>query len=399
LKYCIIVPDGAADRPCNELDGRTPLQAARIPNIDEIARIGRLGLVHTIPNGMYPGSDVANLSVLGYNPEDYYTGRGPIEAASMGVDIMPGQVAFRCNFVTVADGLMIDHSAGHITNKESAALVESLNENLGSEQIRFLPGVSYRNILLFTGVGEFEVECAPAHDILGEPIEKHMPKGKGADRLQFLMERSTEILGDHDINRVRLDLDQNPATTIWPFWGGGPLPDIPDFQKRYGKTAALISAVDLLNGLAKILGMTRINVPGATGFIDTDYEAKGRYACDALREHDLVFVHIEAPDEAGHSGDAVDKIKALEQIDEHIVGPVHDVLKATGDYRILVLPDHPTPVELKTHTSDPVLFAMCGTRVVSLREVEFNEENAETADLKIERGHDLMEYFLTSNLQ
>ena len=398
MKYAIIVPDGAADEPLAELGNRTPLQAANIPHMDEIARVGRLGLVRTIPKGMYPGSDVANLSVLGYDPAQYYTGRGPIEAASMGVTLQPGQFTFRCNLVTVANGKMEDYSAGHITSKESAALIESLNKTLGSERVKLLPGVSYRHILLFTGAGDFDVTCVAAHDIVGEPIKNHLPKGKGADQLNYLMERSREVLAEHDVNRVRVDLEQNPATMIWPFWGGGPLPSIPKFKDRFGQRAALISAVDLLNGLAVVLGMQRITVPGATGFIDTDYAAKGRYAIEALKEFDLVLVHVEAPDEAGHTGEALQKVKALEQIDRHVVGPVHEALRGCGEYRILVLPDHPTPLAFRKHTPEPVPFAMCGTRVISPRELPFTEQDAEASDLKIERGHELMEYFLTSNL-
>lgn len=398
MKYCIVVPDGAADRPVPLLGGRTPLEAAEKPCMNEVARTGRVGLVRNIPRDMYPGSDVANLSVLGYDPARYYTGRGPVEAASMGVRLEPGQFAFRCNLVTVADDRMVDYSAGHISTAEAQVLIHVLNAELAHDQVRFLPGVSYRHILLFTGPQEFDVTCVAAHDIVGETIQPHLPRGKGAERLIHLMERSREILSEHDVNRVRVDLEQNPANMIWPFWGGGPLPSIPRFAERYGRRAALISAVDLLNGLAAVLDIARISVPGATGFIDTDYAAKGRYAVEALKEYDLVLVHIEAPDEAGHLGDVREKVRAIEEIDRHIVGPVHRALREAGDYRLLVLPDHPTPVTLRKHTADAVPFAMCGTRVVSLREVPFTENAAEASDLKVERGHELMEYFLTSSL-
>lgn len=394
MKFCVVVPDGMADEVREELGGQTPVEAADTPNLDRIAREGRLGQVKLIPKGMPPGSDVANLALLGYDPGEYYTGRAPLEAAAMGVQIGPDDWALRCNLVTVSDGIMEDYSAGHISDKEAALVIDVLNEKLGTHDLSFHSGVSYRNLLVLRNVREFEVKTVPPHDITGKPIEDHLPGGRDGKMLRDIMTESARLLEAHEVNRVRLELGENPANMIW-LWGQGQALALPSFKEKFGQRAALISAVDLLKGLAISMRIEVIEVPGATGYYDTDYAAKGKYACDALKEYDLVFVHVEAPDEASHDGDTKKKVEAIEAVDRHIIGPVLGCLEGMGEpFRILVLPDHATPIAVRTHTDVPVPFAMFGAGVESPREVTFSEAAAEGSDLKIDPGHELMGYFL-----
>ena len=394
MKFCVVVPDGMADDPREELDGRTPVEAADTPNLDTLAREGRLGQVKLIPKGMPPGSDVANLALLGYDPKKYYTGRAPLEATAMGIQLGEDDWAVRCNLVTVSDGVMDDYSAGHISSKEAMLVMDLLNEKLGTHDLSFYPGVSYRNLLVLRNVREFKVKTVPPHDITGKPVDDHLPGGRDGKMLKNIMADAARLLEAHEVNRVRLELGENPANMIW-LWGEGRPPALPSFEEKHGKRAAVISAVDLLKGLAISMKMDVIEVPGATGYYDTDYAAKGEYACTALGDHDLVFVHVEAPDEAGHDGDTKKKVEAIEKVDAHVTGPVLDWLKRSGEpFRILVLPDHATPIAVKTHTNVAVPFAMFGAGVASPREVVFSEAAARTSDLKIDPGHELMGYFL-----
>jgi 2,3-bisphosphoglycerate-independent phosphoglycerate mutase len=393
-KYVIIVPDGAADDPIEELDNRTALEAAETPNMDKISTEGRQGLVWTIPADMEPGSDVAQMSLLGYDPLRYYTGRAPIEAAARDIKLSLEDWVFRCNLVTIADGKMVDHSAGHISTEEGAKLVKELQEQFGSEQVRFYSGVSYRHLLVFSEL-DFDVRTYPPHDHIGKAAEKILPRGKGADMLIDLMARSQQLFSDHDINKVRKDLGENQVSSIW-LWGQGRKTMMESFQKRFGLRGVAITAVDLAKGLAKLIGFDLIDVPGATGFVDTNYEGKGSAAIKALDQYDLVFVHIEAPDEASHEGNAEMKKQAIEQIDKHIVGPVLEALHGHESWRILVLPDHPTPVRDGAHSPDPVPFAMAGGDISGILHTTFSEANAAKSGFKIENGFELMEYFLKS---
>ena len=394
MKYAIILLDGAADVPLDELDGKTPLQAAEIPHIDWISSHGKIGTVRNIPEQLPAGSDVAIMSVLGYDPRRQYTGRAPLEAAAMGLDLDDDEWVFRCNLVTIVDGVMADYAAGHITNKEAHTLIHELNKSLGCDEVRFYPGLSYRHLMTYKG--EVNVKTTPPHDILMRKAEGHLPTGRGADRLRDLIKRSGEVLGEHAINAVRRDLGENAATSIW-LWGEGKTPHLAPFESRFGLRGAAITAVDLVRGLAKLIGWDRIEVEGATGYLDTNYAGKGAAAVEAVGEYDLVFTHIEAPDEAGHNANAQGKVTAIEQIDEHIVGPVLRRLREEedGQWRILALPDHPTPCTVRTHTRDAVPFALAGEGVKMVVGASFDEDSAARADLHIPRGCELMEYFLT----
>jgi len=350
MKYLIILGDGMADWPNEALDNATPLAYADIPNMDRIAREGRCGMLKTVKDGFEPGSDIANLSVLGYDPALYYTGRGALEAVSMGVDLAADDIAYRCNLVTVMNGVMHDFSAGHITSDEGAALLADLNAAL--PDVSLYPGVSYRNLLVVHGGAGAET-TAP-HDIVDEEIGGYLPEGGDAALLAECVRVSREVFAGHPVNQKRIADGKTPATQIWP-WSGGKKPQLPSFEERYGVRGAMISAVDLLNGIARCAGMDVVTVPGATGYLDTDYMAKARYAVEALKTVDLVYMHVEAPDEAGHLGSAEEKVRAIERLDE-AVGYLLDHV----DGVIALLPDHPTPIALKTHTSDPVPFAVLG---------------------------------------
>jgi 2,3-bisphosphoglycerate-independent phosphoglycerate mutase len=391
-KYVIIVPDGAADEPIEQLGNKTALEAADTPNMDKISRRGRLGLVRTVPANMEPGSDVAQMSLLGYDPRRYYSGRAPIEAVARNIKLGADDWVFRCNLVTIADGKMADHSAGHISTVEAGNLVKELDSILGSEKMRFYCGMSYRHLLVFKGL-DFDVQTYPPHDHIGTAIEKMLPRGKGAELLIDLMARSQQLFANHDINKVRKDLGENQVSSIW-LWGQGKRAVMERFEKRFGIKGAAVAAVDLVRGLAALIGFDLIDVPGATGFIDTNYQGKGSAAVEALKKYDLVFVHIEAPDEAGHNGNAVMKKKAIEQIDKHIVGPVFEALQGYESWRILIMPDHPTPVRSCAHSPEPVPFAMAGSDIKGILDMQFSEANAAESGLRIDNGFELMEYFL-----
>lgn len=389
----MLVGDGMADYPLKELDGRTPLEVASTPNMDQIARQGQLGLVRMIPPGLPPGSDVAILSILGYDPKRYYTGRGPLEAARLGIEISPAEVAFRCNLVTVADGCIVDYSSGHISSGEAVELIGFLQQKLGTESIGFYPGVSYRHICVIRDHGLIHVHCTPPHDVVGEPIEKNLPVGQDVQRLRDLMMQSYSLLSGHEINRARVRRGEKAANMIW-LWGQGGTPQIPSFQERFGIGGGVISAVDLVKGIAKLIGLESIEVPGATGYYDTNYEAKGDYAVRYLEKEGFVLVHVEAPDEAGHNADLDQKIKAIESFDQHVVGPVLRKFGGQSSFRVMVLPDHPTPISLRTHTSEPVPFAWYGPGLSEGRASSFSEREAALSGLGIEDGYRLMERFI-----
>jgi len=350
MKYILSLADGAADEPLAELGGKTPLEYAKTPNMDRMAREGACGMLRTVPDGFEAGSDIANMAVLGYAPEQYYTGRGPLEALSMGVDLAPEDVAYRCNLVTIEENSMADFSAGHITSAEGAELFASLQKEI--PEVALKAGVSYRNLLVIHG-GK-GATTTPPHDIVGQDIFLSLPEGGDADLLLRCMETSRQVFDRHPVNAGRVAVGKRPATSIWP-WSGGHKPAFPQFIDKYGKKGGIISAVDLLNGIARCAGMEVITVPGATGYLDTDYDAKARYALDAIERLDFVYVHIEAPDEAGHLGSVEEKVKAIERVDG-VVGTILDGF----DGIVAVLPDHPTPIRAKTHTRDPVPFVVRG---------------------------------------
>jgi len=397
MKYIVIVPDGMFDQPLEELGNKTPLEVAHTTNMDYMAQNGSVGLVRTIPKNMRPGSDVGNLSLLGYNPQDYFTGRAPLEAANLGIDLAKDEVAFRCNFVTILDDKMKDYSAGHISSKEASDLIDALNDQINEKNVRFVAGKSYRHLLILKvrNPKEYlEIKCTPPHDILGKDITKYLPEGKSAKMLLKLMERSKEILVDHSVNTVRIDLRENPANMIW-LWGQGCKIDLPLFKNKFGVEGAIISAVDLVNGIGKLAGLEVINVPGITGYYDTNYLGKAEYALQALKNKDFVFIHIEGPDEAGHNGDFKAKISCIEHIDREIIGTILNHFDKNDDVRLLVLPDHPTPIALRTHTDDPVGFIMYGKRIPIDDAQEFNENTAKEKGIKFENGEKLMEEFIT----
>jgi len=366
VKYLVLIPDGAADWPAGALGGRTALEAAATPNLDRLARAGEVGLARTVPPGMDPGSDVAGMSLFGADPARYYTGRAPLEAASMGVELGPDDVAFRCNLVATGGlapeeegAAMQDYSAGHISSAEGRRIVEDFRDsNLYRE--RFLPafelhpGVGYRHLLVWRG-GSERVRLVPPHDITGRPLAGHLPRGEAAPNLLGLMALAHAWLLLHPVNRERRAQGRPAADNLW-FWGGGRRPALPPFGEGRGLSGAVISAVDLVNGIGVLLGLERVVVPGATGYVETDYAGKAAAALDALGRHDAVFVHVEGPDEAAHQGDAALKVRALERIDAELLGPVLEGLARLGEHRVLVAPDHYTPVARRTHVGDPVPF-------------------------------------------
>ncbi|HJJ48893.1 MAG TPA: cofactor-independent phosphoglycerate mutase [Methanocorpusculum sp.] len=350
MKYILILADGAADEPVAELGGKTPLEAAHKPNMDRIAKQGRCGMMKTVDDSMVPGSDVANMSIMGYDPLKFYTGRGALEALSMGISFGPEDIAYRCNLVTIKDNVMADFSAGHITSEEGAALFASLQKEL--DRVKLYPGVSYRNVLMFPG-GKGAESTAP-HDIVGQDITQYLPSGPDAAYLKECMAVAERVFAEHPVNKKRIAEGKTPATTIWP-WSGGKKPAMPPFAEKYHKTGAVISAVDLLFGIAKCAGMDTIKVEGATGFLDTNYIGKAKAAVEAAKKYDFVYMHVEATDEAGHLGSVEEKVRAIENLDK-AVGYILD----NFDGVVLLMPDHPTPIVKKTHTNDPVPFAVMG---------------------------------------
>src|SRR5437870_1325588 len=381
MKYAIVIPDGCADDPQQLLGGKTPLQAARKPNMDRIAQMGFVGLSNNVPASLTPASDVATLSLFGYDPLVVYTGRAPLEAAAMGIKLGPNDWAIRCNLVTVENEEMRDFTAGHISNEDGKQLIAAVQATLGGPieggSLEFHAGVSYRNILVYWPSGKpapfsAQTKTQPPHDIPDRPIAGYLPKGPGGEILQSLMEKSRGLLRDHPVNQARRAAGKRPATQIW-LWGQGRAPQLQPFAEVYGKRGAIISAVDLVRGVGVLLGWTRIDVPGATGYLDTDYAAKGRAGVEALRAHDLVCVHIDASDDASHEGRADAKVKALEEIDRHVVGPLLEALPKHGEWRILVSPDHRTPLRTRAHAYGEVPFAVAGTGIASKGQGSYDE--------------------------
>ncbi len=398
MKYAIIIPDGAADEPQQSLGGKTPLEAARTPAMDEIARAGVVGRSNNVPPSLPAGSDVACLSLLGYNPMEHFTGRAPLEAAAQGIELGADDWAIRCNLVTVQNQTMRDFTAGHITTEEATQLLATAQERIGNEWLQFYPGVSYRNLLVYRGAKQkapfsSDTRATPPHDLTDKSVLNDYPRGPGSDLLTRLMEESSAIFAEHPVNAARRAAGKSPATNIW-LWGLGRTPRLQPFEKVYGVRGTMITAVDLLRGLAALIGWGRIEVPGSTGYVDTDYAAKGSFAIDALRKTDLICVHVEATDEASHMGNTEEKIKSLEQIDEHIVAPLHAALKQQGEYRILISPDHPTPIRLKTHSHGPVPFAIAGAGIQPDVATTYDEVAADKSGLAFEDGWRLMGHFL-----
>lgn len=394
MKYIIIVPDGAADYPIDDLGGKTPLEAAEKPFMDLLAKEGVVGRVKTVPRGFSPSSDIANLALLGYEPQKYYSGRGPLEAANLGIDLDEDDLAFRCNLITESEGKILDYSAGHIRNNEAKILVDYINKNLGTKEVKFYNGTSYRNLMVYkkaASLGLDKVKYFAPHDIMDKEIKAYLPKGKNSKILADIMEQSRLILKDHEINKVRIDLGENPANMIW-LWGCGRKPSMPDFYEKFKVNGAVISAVDLIKGIGKIIGLKVLEVEGATGYYDTNYEGKADAALAALEEVDFVFIHIEATDEAGHNGDLRMKITCIERIDKLVVGKIMQELK-DQDYRMLVLPDHPTPIEKRTHTNEPVPFLLVGKGIEPQGFASYCESEALNSKLYFESGAELLKYF------
>jgi 2,3-bisphosphoglycerate-independent phosphoglycerate mutase len=399
MKYIVIIGDGMADRPMDEAGGMTVLQKALTPNMDRLAVKGTIGMVRTIPAGMPPGSDVANLSIMGYDPSAYYTGRAPLEAASMGIELGPDDVAFRCNLVnlegTGPQTVMKDHSSGHITSEEGRELIAAVNAELKSDDITFYPGVSYRHLMVWKN-GSVKSDCTPPHDILDRIAADYLPKGEGSELLNDLMRRSVKILADHPVNQKRRAAGKRPASSIW-FWGQGKKPSVPTYRDKYGITGSLISAVDLTKGLGVCAGLRIIDVPGATGWIDTNYKGKAESAVEALDKADFVYVHLEAPDEAGHAGNLEYKIRAVEDLDSLVIGPVLQKAKERfGSIRMLVMPDHATPIRERTHTDEPVPFIIYDSRALKSNAGATYDESIATRDgiMVVDKGHTLMDYFI-----
>lgn len=402
MKYVIIIPDGAADAPLEELEGKTPLEAARTPAMDRLAVVGRQGTAATTPPGMACGSDTCTMSLLGYDPAKYHTGRAPLEAAALGITMDPTDWIFRVNLVTVVDGKMQDHSAGHISSAEGKRILEQFADQFDLPGVGIYPGVSYRNIMVDrSGQRDWsELVTVPPHDIPGEPIRKHLPVGgEYAKLLEQMIAQSEVFLRDHEINLTRREMGEPEATHLWP-WGQGVRPNMPRFAERFGiKRGGMITAVDLLAGIASFIGWDRLDVPGQTSYHDNDYDATGRCAVEALADYDVLCVHVEAPDEASHAADSATKVAAIEAIDEKVVAPIHEALEGlVENYRVLILPDHYTRVDTRKHDPTPVPFVMAGTGVRSVLERVWCEKNADASDLHIVHGHELMEYFLFSGL-
>ncbi len=357
-KYIILIGDGMADWPIPGIGNRTPLEVAAKPNMDFMASNGAIGMVQVVPKEMYPGSDVSNLSILGYDPAVVYTGRSPLEAASIGISLGPDDVAVRCNIVALknegADSEMEDFSAGHISTEEAAELLASLQEAVSDKGVRFHTGVSYRHLMVWPE-GYDRLKTTPPHDIHGKKITPYLPQGEGAELLLTIMEISREVFSDHPVNRKRIAAGKLPGNSVW-LWGQGKAPRIPTMTEKFGLSGSVVAAVDLIKGIGIYAGMTIVNVPGATGYIDTNYRGKAQHALDELERKDLVLIHVEAPDEAGHNGNVGDKIRAIESIDREMIGPLLARAREKGDLRILLLPDHPTPIAIRTHAQEPVPF-------------------------------------------
>ena len=389
MKYCILIIDGASGLPLPERGGKTCLELAHTPNLDAMAREGILGLARTVPTGMEPSSACACMSVLGYDPKVYYQGRAGIEARSMGIPIGEGEVVFRCNLVATRDGKMWDYSSGHISTNEAKELVSALNKSLGNDDIQFYPGVSYRHICKLKGCEDtLLATCTPPHDIPDKPIAEFMPKGLGSELLRELMKRSEVVLREHPVNVERRSRGDTPATMIWLFWGSGIMPDMPAFEQIYGISAAMTSGVDLLRGLARMMEMDVLEIPGVTDGLDNDYAAQAIGALEALKERELVVMHIEAPDEAAHAGAIDDKVETIQMVDGQVVSRLRSWRR--DSLRVLIMPDHPTPIKMRTHSPDPVPFMLWGAGFTANGGKRFTEAEAAKTGLFIDPGYNIM---------
>lgn len=389
MKYIILVFDGMSDFPVPDLDGRTPMMAARTPFMDDLATKGLVGKALNHPPDMYAGSDVCNLSILGYDPAKVHCGRGPLEAASSGIPLNREDVAFRCNLISTDGKLLLDSSAGHIPTDDAKQLIELLQQKLGGQFVQFYPGVSYRHIMVWRG-GSDDLRCFEPYRHLDEPLEDNMPVGDGVEKLRQLMWDSLDILDRHPINKKRRDEGHLPANMVW-FWGHGRVPELETFAVKFGRTGAVVAAVDLIRGIGRIIGLKVVDVPGATGYVDTNYLGKGEMAFQQLEDHDFVFVHVEAADEAGHEKDIEKKIYAIEQLDELVLGTILHRMKRFDDFRLLVLPDHPTPVSTGVHAPDPVPFLLYDSRRERDNRIPFDERALEEAKTFVDDGPRLIE--------
>ncbi len=399
MKYAIVIPDGCADEPQESLGGRTPLQAAHTPWMDQIASQGVVGRASHVPEPLPAGSETANMSLLGYDPLKHFTGRAPIEAAAQGIHLAAQDWAVRCNLVTIESQIMVDFTAGHISTQEAAQLLSDLQQAVGMPEVEFRPGVSYRNLMIYRGSPERpapfsqQTRTTAPHDLTDQSVQDHYPRGPGSDLLTELMQKSVEVFAQHPINQQRRAEGKPVATNVW-LWGLGQTPQLEPFAQRFGLQGAMITAVDLLRGLARLIGWEVIEVPGATGYLDTDYAAKGRYATEALERYDIVCVHIEAPDEASHEGNTQAKVEALEQIDRHIVGPLWQALQKYPEHRILITPDHPTPLRTKKHSRGWVPLAAAGTGLQPDQATCYDEPTAQQSSLAFPQGWAMMDWFI-----
>lgn len=403
MKYIVVLADGMADEPIEQLNNKTPLMYAKTPNFDRLSQLGEIGLLNTIPEGMSPGSDTANLSVMGYDAKKYYTGRSPLEAISIGAEMSDTDVCFRVNFVTLTEEepyfqkTILDHSSDEITTEEAATLLQAIKEVFEDETKHFYVGVSYRHALIWNE-GSTHVDLTPPHNILGKVIAEYMPKGDHSEFITHMMEKSYEILSTHPVNIERKKKGLRPANSIWP-WGEGTKPMIPSFIDLYGKKGAVISAVDLLKGIALAAKMESIDVEGATGNLHTNYAGKVAAAIDTLEKgNDFVYIHIEGPDECGHRGETENKVKSIEWIDEKVVGPIYEYFTKKGEaFKLTVLPDHPTPIRLRTHTNLPIPYFIYSSEAHTQNSFEYSEEGAKATGNYIHIGHHFMKHFLDIN--
>ncbi len=402
MKYLVMLCDGMADEPNEALGNSTPMEKANKPCMDSLAAKAEVGIVKTVAEGLKPGSDVANLSVLGYEPAVYYSGRSPLEAASIGIDLKDTDVTLRCNLVTLSDEedyekkTILDYCADDISSEEAKILIEYIQEKLGNDKFRFYPGVSYRHCLVWSNGNPHPGVLTPPHDITGKVITDYIPKGEAVDELYDLMKKSYDLLKDHPVNKARIARGKRPANSIW-LWGEGTKPLLDNFSEKFGKKGSMISAVDLLKGIAICAGMNSVDVEGATGYLDTNFDGKCKAAIEEFKKGaDLVYIHVEAPDECGHRGEIENKVKAIEMIDEHILAPVVEFLRGYDDFAVLVCPDHPTPLSIRTHTSTPVPYLIYDSKNEIDSGVKvFCEKEARETGIYIEKGFTMMNYFLT----
>lgn len=402
MKYLVMLCDGMADEPNEALGNSTPMEKANKPCMDSLAAKAEVGIVKTVAEGLKPSSDVANLSVLGYEPAVYYSGRSPLEAASIGIDLKDTDVTLRCNLVTLSDDedyenkTILDYCADDISSEEAKILIEYIQEKLGNDVFRFYPGVSYRHCLVWSNGNPHPGVLTPPHDITGKVITDYIPKGEAVDELYDLMKNSYDLLKDHPVNQARIARGKRPANSIW-LWGEGTKPLLDNFSEKFGIKGSMISAVDLLKGIAICAGMNSVDVDGATGYLDTNFDGKCKAAIEEFKNGaDLVYIHVEAPDECGHRGEIENKVKAIEMIDEHILGPVVEFLKGYDDFAVLVCPDHPTPLSIRTHTSTPVPYLIYDSKNEINSGVKvFCEKEARETGNYIEKGFTMMNYFLT----